>query len=363
MRITFVLPTVDFSGGVRVVAEIAQRLIDRGHLVNAVCPGRPDRSLKGKAYHLLQNGTWPKRNASPLRSHFDAVRVPLKVLDTYRPVTAEDVPDADVIVSTWWETAHWVAAMPASKGAKASFFQQYETAFGAPRGGVESAWRLSAHKIVCASWLACKAKADFDDDDVDIVNNGVDSHFFNASPRAKQSTFTVGLLYDPRPVKGLRTALAALALFRTHRPLRVVTIGTFQPEPRLPLPPNTLFAREPEQALLPELYARCDAWLCTSTSEGFHLPPHEAMACRTPVVSTRVGGPTDLIQEGVNGFLADVGDGQRLSEHLETIAAMSDDAWRAMSAAARETAVRYSWPLAAEQMERALHHAIERSRA
>lgn len=362
MRITFVLPTVDFSGGIRVVAEIAQGLIDRGHVVTAVCPGRPDRSLKNKAYQLLRRGKWVTRDASPLRSHFDAVRVPLKVLETHRPVAPADVPDADVIVSTWWETAHWVAAMPEKKGAKASFFQQYETAFGAPRAGVEAAWRLPAHKIVCAQWLADKARTDFGDSDVDVVNNGVDAAFFDALPRGKQPTFTVGLLYDPRPVKGYRTAVAALQLLRSQLPLRVVAIGTFQPDASSPLPPNTLFAREPEQALLPELYRRCDAWLCASTSEGFHLPPHEAMACRTPVVSTRVGGPTDLIQDGVNGFLADVNDAEGLARHLGTIAAMNDDAWRAMSTAARDTAVRYSWPLAAERMERALHHAIERSR-
>src|SRR5208282_5263036 len=48
--------------------------------------------------------------------------------------------------------------------------------------------------------------------------------------------------------------------------------------------------------------------LTASRSEGFNLPAMEAMACRTPVVSTRTGWPAEAVKTGINGVLVDVED-------------------------------------------------------
>lgn len=47
----------------------------------------------------------------------------------------------------------------------------------------------------------------------------------------------------------------------------------------LPLPPGTEYNKEPRQDQLKEFYRKCDAWLFSSSSEGFGLPILEAMAC------------------------------------------------------------------------------------
>ena len=52
-------------------------------------------------------------------------------------------------------------------------------------------------------------------------------------------------------------------------------------------------------------YNEIDVYLCASSSEGFSLSVLEAAACGRPVISTRVGGCVDLIQDGENGFLVD----------------------------------------------------------
>ena len=48
-----------------------------------------------------------------------------------------------------------------------------------------------------------------------------------------------------------------------------------------------------------------DCYVCASSSEGFSISVLEAAACGRLVISTRVGGSTELIEDEVNGFLVD----------------------------------------------------------
>src|SRR5262245_57267184 len=123
MRITFVLKHADLAGGVRVVAKHAEGLARRGHEVFVVSTPHPLPRLRSVAKSLALKTTLP-----PLRrfrpSHLDNLDKALvhhKVLRKHRPVTDADLPDADVVISTWWETAEWVACLSPSKGIKCSF--------------------------------------------------------------------------------------------------------------------------------------------------------------------------------------------------------------------------------------------------
>jgi glycosyltransferase involved in cell wall biosynthesis len=57
-----------------------------------------------------------------------------------------------------------------------------------------------------------------------------------------------------------------------------------------------------------ELLAISDILLLPSELESFGLVALEAMACEVPVIATRVGGIPEVVQDGVDGFLYDVGD-------------------------------------------------------
>ncbi|MDH3459684.1 MAG: glycosyltransferase family 4 protein [Burkholderiaceae bacterium] len=60
--------------------------------------------------------------------------------------------------------------------------------------------------------------------------------------------------------------------------------------------------RQVQREDMPALYNQIDLYICASTSEGFSQSVLEASACGRGVLSTRVGGCEDLIQEGCNGF-------------------------------------------------------------
>jgi len=82
-------------------------------------------------------------------------------------------------------------------------------------------------------------------------------------------------------------------------------------------------------------YSAIDALLLPSVNEGTPVSVIEALAAQRPAVATRVGGTPDVIRDGVDGFLAEVGDADALSERLAELAA--DPARRAqMGADGRE---------------------------
>ena len=285
------------------------------------------------------------------------------MINGFRPITDNDLPDADVVVATWWETAEWVSRLSPAKGAKAQLIQQMETNMPhQPIDRVEATWRLPLQKIVVSKWLADLARDRFGDSTSVVVPNGIDLDLFHAPPRGKQARPTVGMLYAPRSThKGNATALAAIHMAARRIPnLHLRAFGTGPLTPSMPLPPGAEYTRRPPQHTLREIYARCDVWLCASTSEGYHLPPHEAMACRCPVVSTRVGGPMDQIEDGVNGFLVDVGDTEGLARRLIEVLELPEPSWQQMSEAAYRTARKFTWEDATLLFEQALELAIKR---
>lgn len=71
-------------------------------------------------------------------------------------------------------------------------------------------------------------------------------------------------------------------------------------------------------------YLRCaDVFLLTSAHEGMPNAMMEAMLAGLPVVATRVGGVTDLIEDGVHGYLHDVGDVDGMAKSLTRLLADS----------------------------------------
>jgi glycosyltransferase involved in cell wall biosynthesis len=216
--------------------------------------------------------------------------------------------------------------------------------------------------LLISPWLAEVARNRFDDPGAIVVPNGIDLNLFQAPPRGKRARSTVGFLYAPgSPHKGTAMALSVINNAARYVPgLHVRAFGIFKLSPLAPLPPGSDYTERPPQHLLREIYADCDVWLCTSTSEGYHLPPHEAMACRCPVVSTRVRGPMDLIKDGVNGHLLDTDDVNGLTNRLVEVLKLSEPAWQRMSEAAYESIRHFTWEEAAIVLEGALKVAIER---
>jgi glycosyltransferase involved in cell wall biosynthesis len=103
-----------------------------------------------------------------------------------------------------------------------------------------------------------------------------------------------------------------------------------------------------------EIYNKCKVWFLASIIEGFSLPVLEAMACGCVVVSTKCGGPQDLIIDGHNGFLVEIGNYGGIIHYIKKILA-DDDLFQQMSKNSIEIAQKFSWPNSSALLETELY--------
>ena len=116
-----------------------------------------------------------------------------------------------------------------------------------------------------------------------------------------------------RPVKRVEDVVGIFNLVRKKRKARLLMVGDGPDRPKAEWLANTHgIARDVQfvgkQNDMSELLAISDILLLPSELESFGLVALEAMACEVPVIATRVGGIPEVVRDGVDGFLYDVGD-------------------------------------------------------
>lgn len=185
-----------------------------------------------------------------------------------------------------------------------------------------------------------------------VIPNAVDHNLFRPAPKQKKDHFAVLLVgADEIPFKGIRDGLLALDHLRKKGyPIKVVQVS---PSGR------TLYNFDREMIVRPgpkhlaTLYQNADAYLCCSWYEAFPLPPLEAMACGTPVVSTDNGGVREYAVPEENCLLAPAKDPIALANQLERL--FLDESLRSrLRSNGIETAKRFTWDNASEAFAGAL---------
>jgi N-acetyl-alpha-D-glucosaminyl L-malate synthase BshA len=183
-----------------------------------------------------------------------------------------------------------------------------------------------------------------------VIHNFVNCDIYTPDPqRAGRERFAAAgqklmiHLSNFRPVKRAPDCVRILAEVRKHADVRLLMVGD-GPERG---PAESLAASlgvsgavdfVGKQNHVERLIRLADVSLMPSEMESFGLAGLEAMACGVPVVATRVGGVSELITHGEDGFLGTVGNIDELSGHAIRLVS-EPHLHEKMSAAARATAV------------------------
>lgn len=130
----------------------------------------------------------------------------------------------------------------------------------------------------------------------------------------------------------------------------LVLVGGGPEEERLrALLPGAHFLGVLHGAELGAAYASLDVFVHTGRHETFCQSAQEALASGVPVVAPRSGGPVDIVDDGVTGFLYRPGDGEDLRR---SVGFLADDAVlrRTMGRAARVAVQGKSWQAVNERL-------------
>lgn len=93
-----------------------------------------------------------------------------------------------------------------------------------------------------------------------------------------------------------------------------------------------------KQDALVEILAASDLFMLPSQSESFGLSALEAMACGLPVISTSIGGIPEVNQHAETGYIAEIGDVDRMARYAVELLT-NEVKYNAFSEAARRRAV------------------------
>ncbi len=260
--------------------------------------------------------------------------------------------------STAWLGVAYLHGRPGTQG-----MPEFDLCFQALRGRPE---RFARIQVTHAEMHDLVLSAGVEQERVFRIPLGIDIERFplgdaTAQARAREalglpaSAFVVGSFQkdgvgwgeglEPKLIKGPDTLVAAVERLRERVPELVVLLtGPARGYVRGELlergiPYRHVVARSRDEVA--QAYHAIDVYLVTSRQEGGPKAVLESMASGAPLVTTRVGQATEIVESGRNGLLVDVDDAEAIVESAALVYGDSELAG-ALRAAGRETAATYA---------------------
>jgi len=186
-----------------------------------------------------------------------------------------------------------------------------------------------------------------------VITNGIELDRYRVLPTPKaEGQFVVGMSGRMMPVKDFQTLIQAFRLFLDENPglnarLELAGDGPMRRELEFLATKQGLAEKITFLGLMPfgEMVPRMRSWdvfVLSTHGETQPLALMEAMACGLPCLATAAPGVVDIMTEGENGMLFEVGDKTRLCLLLKTLAHEKQTRERLAEAALQFAGSRFS---------------------
>ncbi|MBW4634645.1 MAG: glycosyltransferase family 4 protein [Iphinoe sp. HA4291-MV1] len=199
-----------------------------------------------------------------------------------------------------------------------------------------------------------------------IIHCGIDPALFDV---VSHNEFGKRLLFIGRlaAAKGLPILLESLATLKRLHPNILLTVVGDGPDRQkleqmtttLRLSQNVNFVGYKSQAEVRNYVQQTDVFVMSSFAEGIPVVLMEAMAAGVPVVATQIAGISELVEDGVNGYLVPPGDTVSLTECIAKL--LGDDEMRAAFGTAGRAKVEKDFNIHHEvaRLHRLISHSLQ----
>lgn len=351
--ITFLLPALSIgpSGGIKVVLEYANYLVEHGfevHVVYTASLNFKRQSLFHKLKSVLRYPYGFVKGYST-KSWFNLNN---KVKEHWViSLNEQHVPKTYFYVATARATSFYLKEYKISSKRKLYLIQGFEN-WGVSADVVFDSYRLGLKNIVISNWLKEKVKEA--GADCVLIRNGFNYDYFKLeSPIESRSQYVISMLYHNLERKGCKYGIEALAIVRTRFPkVRAIFFGT-PPRPQT-LPDWIEYHQCPDRNTHNYIYNTSSIYLAPSLQEGWGLTVGEAMICGNAIVCTDTLGFQEMITDGIEGFIVPTENSKALADALIRIIE-NPELRIQMAQAATKTISEFSWDKSFKKFEALLN--------
>ncbi len=356
------------AGGSGILAtELGMNVAGRGHDVHFICLERPVR-LHGDErvdstlwFHQARASDYPVFSNPPTTLALAAKMAEVAEahrLDILHVHYALPHATAAYLAQQILKGRHDVRTVTTLHGTDITLVGQHPSIFDVTRFSISASDTVTT----VSAWLEAQTREIFGfGGDITVIPNFVDGHVFRPVPnhpmRARFASPDEKIILHAsnfRPVKNIKAVVDVFAGVAKALPARLLLVG--EGSERRPaeerirehaLSDRVLFLGNHQ--FIEQFIPLADLFLLPSLHESFGLAALEAMSCSVPVIATNVGGAPEVITHGVDGFVVDPNDIDRMITLAREI--LSDPAKaEALALAGRRTAVeRFSPDIAVDR--------------
>lgn len=386
MRISYLLAGFGHTGGSMVLYKFMDKLCERGYEVFAITPHERIKWKPNFSQEIIKNfstSSSSKRSiiykyGGEIISTFPFMKkivYPLLKLPPEEPIRQvqwltqrliKNWVESEITISTFCGTSYANYYLM-DKTIPLYHMQAYEELFFEDEI-MQKVARLTYYfplvLLSNSSWLKEQIKKRIGRESY-LLNPGIDNTIFYPKLKIDEkykhpSKFTIVSYYSTARLKGWDDAIKAMEIvFKKYGNERIEWIvfgGISYQKPNIPVK----FVGKIFSDSLAHLYSNAHIVFMNSWYESFPLPPIEAMACGTAIITTQVG-TEDYAYGGKNAIVIPPRKPEILAE---AIIKLIDDPLLAYELAEKglETAQRFSWNKATDCLERIIHSAGENYR-